>query len=151
MATSAKPPVRRPTGRQRPDCTTGTARRPFGALRDPQSAVQSRAPATTPNTNDAAISTDATPTSRYRAPRFRSGSRIVPSTARTAPRKAPDNHRDAGAELATKGNLANLHAETKADLAELRTDLYRASWIQAAALIGTQLATAGFVVHLLSQ
>ena len=60
-------------------------------------------------------------------------------------------HRDAGAELATKGDLANLHAETKADLAELRADLYRALWIQAAALIGTQLATAGFVVHLLSQ
>ena len=45
------------------------------------------------------------------------------------------------------------HAElaTKADLAELRADLYRALWIQAAALIGTQLAIAGFVVHLLSQ
>ena len=40
---------------------------------------------------------------------------------------------------------------TKADLAELRADLYRALWIQAAALIGTQLAIAGFVVHLLSQ
>ena len=45
------------------------------------------------------------------------------------------------------------HAElaTKADLAELRADLYRALWIQAAALIGTQLAIAGFIVHLLSQ
>ncbi len=40
---------------------------------------------------------------------------------------------------------------TKADLAELRADLYRALWVQAAALIGTQLAIAGFVVHLLSQ
>ena len=40
---------------------------------------------------------------------------------------------------------------TKTDLAELRADLYRALWIQAAALIGTQLAIAGFVVHLLSQ
>ena len=40
---------------------------------------------------------------------------------------------------------------TKADLAEFRADLYRALWIQAAALIGTQLAIAGFVVHLLSQ
>ena len=40
---------------------------------------------------------------------------------------------------------------TKADLAELRADLYRALWIQAAALIGTQLAIAGFIVHLLSQ
>ena len=47
---------------------------------------------------------------------------------------------------------------TKADLAELRTDraglesrMYRALRIQAAALIGTQLAIAGFVVHLLSQ
>ena len=46
------------------------------------------------------------------------------------------------ADLATKADLA--HFATKADL-------YRALWIQAAALIGTQLATAGFVVHLLSQ
>ena len=40
---------------------------------------------------------------------------------------------------------------TKADLAELRADLYRALWIQGGVLIGTQLAIAGFVVHLLSQ
>ena len=46
------------------------------------------------------------------------------------------------ADLATKADLA--HFATKADL-------YRALWIQAAVLIGTQLATAGFVVHLLSQ
>ena len=47
-------------------------------------------------------------------------------------------------ELATKADLAELRAATRADL-------YRALWIQAAALIGTQLAIAGFVVHLLSQ
>ena len=46
--------------------------------------------------------------------------------------------------LATKADLAELRAATRADL-------YRALWIQAAALIGTQLAIAGFVVHLLSQ
>ena len=40
---------------------------------------------------------------------------------------------------------------TKADLAGLRADLYRALWIQAATLIGAQIAIAGFVVHLLSQ
>ena len=40
---------------------------------------------------------------------------------------------------------------TKADLAALEARMYRALWIQAAALIGTQLAIAGFVVHLLSQ
>ena len=40
---------------------------------------------------------------------------------------------------------------TKADLAGLEARMYRALWIQAAALIGTQLAIAGFVVHLLSQ
>ena len=40
---------------------------------------------------------------------------------------------------------------TKADLAALEMRMYRALWIQAAALIGTQLAIAGFVVHLLSQ
>ena len=45
-----------------------------------------------------------------------------------------------------RGELA-----TKAGLAELRADLYRALWIQAAALIGTQLAIAGFIVHVLSQ
>ena len=40
---------------------------------------------------------------------------------------------------------------TKVDLAALEMRMYRALWIQAAALIGTQLAIAGFVVHLLSQ
>ena len=55
------------------------------------------------------------------------------------------------ADLVTKADLA--HFATKADLAHFATkaDLYRALWIQAAALIGTQLAIAGFVVHLLSQ
>ena len=50
-------------------------------------------------------------------------------------------------------------AATKADLdttittleARMTATFYRALWIQAAALIGTQLAVAGFVVHLLSQ
>ena len=46
--------------------------------------------------------------------------------------------------LATKADL-------DAKLAGLETRMYRALWIQAAALIGTQLAIAGFVVHLLSQ
>ena len=45
-------------------------------------------------------------------------------------------------ELATKTDPA--HFATKADL-------YRALWIQTAALIGAQLAIAGFVVHLLSR
>ena len=40
---------------------------------------------------------------------------------------------------------------TKVDLAGLESRMYRALWIQAAALIGTQLAIAGFIVHLLSQ
>ena len=40
---------------------------------------------------------------------------------------------------------------TKTDLAGLESRMYRALWIQAAALIGTQLAIAGFIVHLLSQ
>ena len=46
--------------------------------------------------------------------------------------------------LATKADL-------DAKLAALEVRMYRALWIQAAALIGTQLAIAGFVVHLLSQ
>ena len=56
-------------------------------------------------------------------------------------RRAVSADRD---ELATKADLAELRAATRADL-------YRALWIQAAALIGTQLAIAGFIVHLLSQ
>ena len=40
---------------------------------------------------------------------------------------------------------------TKADLAGLEARMYRALWIQAVAIIGTQLAIAGFIVHLLSQ
>ena len=50
-------------------------------------------------------------------------------------------------QLATKADLAEL----RADLAGLEARMYRALWIQAAALIGTQLAIAGFIVHLLSQ
>ena len=50
-------------------------------------------------------------------------------------------------QLATKADLAEL----RADLAGLETRMYGAFWIQAAALIGTQLAIAGFVVRLLNQ
>ena len=41
----------------------------------------------------------------------------------------------------------------EADRGELvtRGEFYRALWIQAAALIGAQIAIAGFIVHLLSQ
>ena len=53
--------------------------------------------------------------------------------------------------LATKADLAGVRDELRADFAELRANLYRALWIQAAALIGTQLAIAGFIVHVLSQ
>ena len=53
--------------------------------------------------------------------------------------------------LAAKADLAGVRDELRADLAELRAHLYRALWIQAAALIGTQLAIAGFIVHVLSQ
>ena len=74
---------------------------------------------------------------------------------------------------ATKADLAELKGDLKADLAELKGDVealraatkadlaaaiagleartYRALWVQAVAIIGTQLAIAGFVVHLLSQ
>ena len=40
-----------------------------------------------------------------------------------------------------------------ADCEQLATkaDLYRALWIQAAALLGAQIVIAGFIVHLLSQ
>lgn len=47
-------------------------------------------------------------------------------------------HSAAGA--ATKADLAALRAATRADRA-------RALWLQAAALVATQVATAGFVVY----
>ena len=50
-------------------------------------------------------------------------------------------------QLATKADVAEL----KGDLAGLDARMYRALWIQAAALIGTQLAIASSVVHLPSQ
>ena len=62
-------------------------------------------------------------------------------------RRAVSADRD---ELATKADIDTLRRGTLAHFAT-KADLYRALWIQAAALIGTQLATAGFVVHLLSQ
>ena len=65
-----------------------------------------------------------------------------------AVRQAVSADRD---ELATKADLAGVRDELRADLAGLEARMYRALWIQAAALIGTQLAIAGFVVHLLSQ
>ena len=59
---------------------------------------------------------------------------------------------DLKADLAElKGDIEALRASTKADLAGLEARTYRALWIQAVAIIGTQLAIAGFVVHLLSQ
>ena len=44
-------------------------------------------------------------------------------------------------------------AAPDADRGELvtRGEFYRALWIQAAALIGAQIAIAGFIMHLLSQ
>ena len=63
-------------------------------------------------------------------------------------RRAVSADRD---EFATKADLAGVRDEIRADLAGLEARMYRALWIQAAALIGTQLAIAGFVVHLLSQ
>ena len=62
-------------------------------------------------------------------------------------RRAVSADRD---ELATKADIDTLRRETLAHFAT-KADLYRALWIQAAALIGTQLAVAGFIVHLLSQ
>ena len=63
-------------------------------------------------------------------------------------RRAVSADRD---EFATKADLAGVRDEIRAALAGLEARMYRALWIQAAALIGTQLAIAGFVVHLLSQ
>ena len=63
-------------------------------------------------------------------------------------RRAVSADRD---EFATKADLAGVRDELRTDLAGLEARMYRALWIQAAALIGTQLAIAGFVVHLLSQ
>ena len=43
-------------------------------------------------------------------------------------------------EVATKANQSELRAELKADLSELRADLYRALWMQAAGIIGLTVA-----------
>ena len=63
-------------------------------------------------------------------------------------RRAVSADRD---EFATKADLAGVRDELRADLAGLEARMYRALWIQAVAIIGTQLAIAGFVMHLLSQ
>ena len=54
-------------------------------------------------------------------------------------------------QLATKADLDALESRVDAKFAALEARMYRALWIQAAALIGTQIAIAGFIVHLLSQ
>ena len=54
-------------------------------------------------------------------------------------------------QLATKADLDALESRVDAKLAALEARMYRALWIQAVAIIGTQLAIAGFIVHLLSQ
>lgn len=43
-------------------------------------------------------------------------------------------------EVATKANLSELRSELKTDLGELRADLYRALWMQAAGIIGLTVA-----------
>ena len=43
-------------------------------------------------------------------------------------------------EVATKANLGELRAQLKTDLSELRADLYRALWLQAAGIIGLTVA-----------
>ncbi len=43
-------------------------------------------------------------------------------------------------EVATKATLSELRAELKTDLSELRADLYRALWLQAAGIIGLTVA-----------
>ena len=55
------------------------------------------------------------------------------------------------ADLATKADLDGLESRVDAKFAGLESRMYRALWIQAVAIIGTQLAIAGFIVHLLSQ
>ncbi len=62
----------------------------------------------------------------------------------------PNNrHRDSQAEAI----VSEMRGAAGAERGEFvtRGELYRALWIQAAALIGAQIAIAGFVVHLLSQ
>lgn len=55
------------------------------------------------------------------------------------------------AQLRTAADTDPADLATKADLAVLRAELYRALWIQAAALIGVQVAIAGFIVALLAE
>ena len=52
-----------------------------------------------------------------------------------------------------EATAAELHAAAGADRGELvtRSELYRALWIQGAALVGAQITIAGIIVALLSK
>ena len=54
------------------------------------------------------------------------------------------------AQLRTAADADRSELATKADIGILRVELYRALWIQTAALVGAQIAIAGFIVNLLS-
>lgn len=52
--------------------------------------------------------------------------------------------------VATKADIAALEASTKAEIANLKAEMFRALWIQGAGLVGVQLAIAGLLYTLLA-
>ena len=48
-------------------------------------------------------------------------------------------------EVSTKSDIARLEVSTKAGIADLKADMFRALWIQGAALVGLQLTIAGLL------
>ena len=48
-------------------------------------------------------------------------------------------------EVSTKADIARLEVSTKAGIADLKADMFRALWIQGAALVGLQLTIAGLL------
>ena len=91
------------------------------------------------------------------APTFDTLAAVQKLEAAGVDRKQAEAHaevlRDSHARLATKADIARLEGKldttadtmlTKTDLVELRTEIYRALWIQTGVIVGAIIAAAGF-------
>ncbi len=87
------------------------------------------------------------------APAFDTLAAVQKLEAAGVDRKQAEAHaealRDSQARLATKADIARLEGKldtmlTKADLVELRAEIYRALWIQTGVVVGAIIAAAGF-------
>ncbi len=61
---------------------------------------------------------------------------------------APENKARAAAEAVAKRPKSD-EVATKFDISELKVELYRAIWLQGAAIIGINIATAAFLASLI--